>query len=370
MFVFGTRPEAIKMMPIILKVNESTKLQSVVAVTAQHRQMLDQVLELFHIQVDYDMGIMRKNQSLSDITINVLHKLEVILNNEKPDLLMVQGDTTTTFIAGLAAFYKKIPIAHVEAGLRTFNKYSPFPEEINRRLISPLADLHFPPTELARQNLLAEGIADDAIEVSGNSSIDALFYVLDQNFTMDHPHLMNIDFNKKTILVTAHRRESFGAPFENICLALADIAQEEDVEIIYPVHLNPNIKNNAERILGDHPSIHLIEPVDYKNFVLLMNKAYIILSDSGGIQEEAPSLGKPILVLREVTERQEGIEAGTAKLVGRDRETIVGEALALLRNEALYESMAKQGNPYGDGKTAERIVNTVTSYFNELTAPG
>lgn len=363
MFVFGTRPEAIKMMPVILKVNESPQLQSIIVVTGQHRQMLDQVLELFHIQVNHDMKIMGKNQSLSDITIKILQGLESIIVKEEPDLVMVQGDTTTTFVAGLAAFYKKLPIAHIEAGLRTYDKYSPFPEDINRRLTSPLVDLHFAPTELAKQNLLAEGISEKTITVTGNSSIDALFYVLNQHLRMDFPGMEEIDFEKKLILVTAHRRESFGLPLENIFLALHDIVESEDVEIIYPVHLNPNVKLTVEKILGDHPQIHLISPLDYKNFVLMMDKSYLILTDSGGVQEEAPSLGKPILVMRDVTERQEGIEAGTAKLVGRNRETIVSETLALLRNEDQYLSMSKQVNPYGDGKAAERIVDVTVSYF-------
>lgn len=353
------------MLPIIIKIRDDfPELQSIIAVTAQHREMLDQVLELFNIQTDHDMDIMRENQSLSHITVNTLQELEDILTKEKPDLVMVQGDTTTTFVAGLAAFYKRIPIAHVEAGLRTFNKYSPFPEEINRRLISPLADFHFAPTRLARENLLAEGIPDEKIWITGNSAIDALFYVLGQQLVMDNPDLKRIDFQKKIILVTAHRRESFGQPLEDICLALREIAEAQDIEIVYPVHLNPNIQFNVKRILGNHPRIHLITPLDYKNFVLLMNKSYIILTDSGGIQEEAPSLGKPVLVLREVTERQEGIDACTAKLVGRNKEKIIRETLALLRNDDLYLSMSRQVNPYGDGKAAERIAVIISSFLN------
>lgn len=366
--VFGTRPEAIKMAPIIKKLKaDSSKLKAVICVTAQHREMLDQVLEIFDIRPDYDLDIMRKNQSLFDVTMNGLEKIEKVLKTEKPDIVLAQGDTTTTFIASLAAYYLQINIGHVEAGLRTKDKYNPFPEEINRRLTDCLADLYFVHTKQAKENLLKEGVNGKKIFITGNTVIDALLMIvkkqnnkkiqkeIEQRFLNKY----GISFdNKKLILVTGHRRESFGKEFENICNGLKKIAgNNHDVQIVYPVHLNPNVQKPVKKILTGIGNVYLIEPLDYFSFVWLMNQAYIILTDSGGIQEEAPSLGKPVLVMRKTTERTEGIQAGTAKLVGTDSKKIFSEAMNLLHNEKLYEKMARAINPYGDGRAAERIVN-------------
>ena len=364
----GTRPEAIKMAPIIKEIERHPgSFNTVTCVTAQHRDMLDQVLNLFHITPQYDLNIMKADQDLFDVTIEIMKNFKQILYKEKPDILIVQGDTTTTFITSLAAFYQKVPIGHVEAGLRTHNKYSPFPEEMNRHLTTVLTDLHFCPTEGSKSNLIREGESEDKIFVTGNTVIDALFMtVKDDNdghsFTLPE---CNIDFDKRLILVTAHRRESFGEPFKNICHALREIADNNrDVEIIYPVHLNPNVQEPVYEILGNHSRIKLIEPLDYEPFVKLMNKAYMILTDSGGIQEEAPSLGKPVLVLREITERPEAVAAGTVKLVNTNKETIVAETQHLLGNKEAYDKMSRAINPYGDGKASERIVNILTNYLN------
>ena len=372
MLIFGTRPEAIKLAPIIQRLKaEGSKFKPIVCVTAQHREMLDQVLNLFEIEPDYDLNIMTDNQDLFDVTVKALNGLKEILKKEKPDIALVQGDTTTSFVASLAAFYLKIPVGHVEAGLRTYNKYSPFPEEKNRHLTGVLADYHFAPTEWAKNNLLKENAPEDRIWVTGNTVIDALLWVVSRQKSAGGEQYWNRYFKErwgltlttntntcKLILVTGHRRESFGESFRNICLALKEIAKDRhDIKIVYPVHLNPNVQKPVRDILSDIPNIYLIGPLDYEPFVYLMEKAYLILTDSGGIQEEAPSLGKPVLVMRNVTERPEGIEAGVVKLVGTDKERIVAETEILLDDKKAYEEMARASNPYGDGKAAERIVD-------------
>lgn len=366
MSIFGTRPEAIKMAPVIKELERHPEsFRSVVCVTAQHREMLDQVLDLFDIVPHHDLGIMKPGQDLYDITSNVLLGLRTVLAEQQPDLVLVHGDTTTTMAATIAAYYQRIRVGHVEAGLRTHNKYAPFPEEINRRVTGTVADIHFAPTIAARDNLLREGVPAENIVVTGNTVVDALLAVaarlendveLDGRFAEQFPFL---DPAKKLILVTGHRRENFGAGFENICRALAAIAQgRNDVQILYPIHLNPNVQEPVRRILGGEgmDNIHLIDPVDYLPFVYLMRRSYLIVTDSGGVQEEAPSLGKPVLVMRETTERPEAVEAGTVKLVGTDRERIVSETLLLLDNVEAYRAMSMAHNPYGDGKAAERIV--------------
>jgi len=359
--VFGTRPEAIKLAPVIRELERHSEITSRVCATAQHREMLDQVLELFEIKPDWDLNLMRKDQSLFDITADGLRALETVLKEEKPDVVLVQGDTTTAFVASLAAYYLKIRIGHVEAGLRTFDKYNPFPEEMNRRLADTLCDLYFAPTELAKQNLLREGVPEEKVFVTGNTVIDALLLVLSRESQVGGQQLLEDSGlptdDSRLILVTGHRRESFGAGFEHICKGLRKIAEHyDDVQIVYPVHLNPNVQEPVHRILGKIRNIRLIDPLEYSMFASLMNKAYLILTDSGGIQEEAPSLGKPVLVMREKTERPEAIEAGTAKLVGTESERIFTEAQRLLDNADEYNKMARAVNPFGDGKAAERIV--------------
>lgn len=365
LFVFGTRPEAIKLAPLVreFKNDNTIKWELKVCVTAQHREMLDQVLEFFNIEPVYDLNIMRSGQSLFDISVDSLKGLQIVLDDFKPNLVFVQGDTTTTFIGALASFYNKTCIAHVEAGLRSGNKYSPFPEEINRILAGHLADFHFAPTERARQNLKNEGIKEN-VWVVGNTAIDALFWGLEIIKNRDENEFKNffhfVDFSKKVILVTGHRRESFGEPFENICYALREIIElHNDVEIVYPVHMNPNVRDPVNRILSNSKRIHLINPLGYPFIIWLMNKAYIVLTDSGGIQEEAPSLGKPVLVMRNVTERTEGIKEGTAKLVGTIKEKIVNEVTNLLNDAREYQKMANAINPYGDGKASQRIIEIV-----------
>lgn len=365
LLVFGTRPEAIKMAPVVKELKRYPDVfKVVVCVTAQHRQMLDQVLNLFEIVPDYDLDIMKPGQDLFDVTCNVLQGLKLVLDLERPDIILVHGDTTTTLAASLAAYYCRIPVGHVEAGLRTGNKYAPFPEEINRRVTGSLSDLHFAPTENARQNLLGEGVSAEAIHVTGNTVIDALLTVVERirndasiREEMDRQFSF-LDLSKRLILVTGHRRENFGEGFENICHALAQIAdQHSDVEILYPVHLNPNVQEPVKRILGDkkYKTIHLIEPVDYLPFIYLMDRSYLIITDSGGVQEEAPSLGKPVLVMRKTTERPEALDAGTVKLVGTDMNRIVQETILLLDNEKVYSSMSTAYNPYGDGTAALQI---------------
>jgi UDP-N-acetylglucosamine 2-epimerase (non-hydrolysing) len=369
--IFGTRPEAIKLAPVVKALKDHpAQFHSWVCVTAQHREMLDQVLHIFDIQPEYDLNIMKPKQDLYGVTSEVLLKLKDILQEALPDLILVQGDTTTTFAAGLAAFYKKIKIGHVEAGLRTYDKFKPFPEEINRRLTTVLADYHFAPTEKAKLNLLKDGIPPERIYVTGNTVIDALFWILKKQSAPEEQKRMTTYFlntfglsmdRQRLILVTAHRRESFGEGFENICQALKEIAiRNPDVKIVYPVHLNPNVQEPVHRIIGDIDRIHLIEPLEYEPFVYLMNKAFLILTDSGGIQEEAPSLGKPVLVMREVTERPEAVEAGTAKLVGTQMEKIISETQKLLDHPEEYQRMANIKNPYGNGKSAEQIVQILS----------
>jgi UDP-N-acetylglucosamine 2-epimerase (non-hydrolysing) len=383
LLIFGTRPEAIKMAPVIRELRRhSDRFRTLVCVTAQHRGMLDQVLQFFGIRPDFDLDIMRPQQDLYDITAAVLTGMRSVLDAARPDLVLVHGDTTTTMAATLAAFYAHIPVGHVEAGLRTGNKQAPFPEEVNRKVTGAVCDVHFAPTEQARQNLLAEGVCDEAIEVTGNTVIDALFLTLEkiraENLDGEIAHGLIERFPglellfgrlrapapSRLILVTGHRRENFGDGFENICRALHDIAAGyPDVELLYPVHLNPNVQEPVRRILGGSElgNIHLIEPVDYLPFVWLMDRAYLIITDSGGVQEEAPSLGKPVLVMRDATERPEAVMAGTVKLVGTDREKIIAETRKLLDDKSSYNEMSRAHNPYGDGRAAHRIVTYLRS---------
>ncbi len=356
--VFGTRPEAIKMAPIVKELGRRS-IPHIVIVTAQHRQMLDQKLEVFDIHPDYDLNIMQHDQDLFYVTSSVLNQIKPVLAKERPDVLLVQGDTTTTFAASLAAFYFKIPVGHVEAGLRTWNKMNPFPEELNRQLTTRLTEYHFPPTPWAKKNLLSEGIPEENIFVTGNTVIDALLMIVDPSYRFQDAPLATIDFeHRRVILLTSHRRENFGEPMVQIFSACRHLVEHNpDVELIYPVHPNPNVRKTAKEILEGVSRVHLIEPMEYRPFVQLMNKCYLILTDSGGVQEEAPSLGKPVLVLRTTTERPEAIEAGTAKLVGTDRRTIIDTAQMLLSDRTAYSSMAMKANPYGDGKSAGRIVD-------------
>lgn len=364
MVVFGTRPEAIKLAPLVQRLRSAPPCAVDVCVTAQHRQMLDQVLELFGIVPDVDLDLMKPGQNLTDITCGVLAALHGVLRERKPDWVIVQGDTTTAFAAALAAFYEKIAVGHVEAGLRTGNVFAPWPEEVNRRLATVLTRLHFAPTEGSRANLLRENVDPSRIHVTGNTVIDALLGVVDRLREPESASSLDrafsfLDSSRRLILVTGHRRESFGSGFENICEALRALSEREDVEILYPVHLNPNVREPVHRILGGRAGVHLIEPQDYLPFVYLMNRAALIVTDSGGVQEEAPSLGKPVLVMRETTERPEAVEAGTVKLVGTDRERIVAEANRLLDDAAEYGRMARSHNPYGDGHACDRIVKAL-----------
>ena len=360
--VFGTRPEAIKMAPIITSLAAVRGVNSYVCATAQHRGMLDQVLNLFGIKPDFDLNIMRDNQDLTYITTAVLEGMVNILDELKPDRVLVHGDTTTTLAASLASYYKKIPVAHIEAGLRTGNNFSPYPEEINRRLTDVIADTFFAPTETARRNLIAEGIDPKDIFVTGNTVIDALKSAIkmlkdNKKLRKVHEAFFNfIDPNKRLILVTGHRRENFGNGFNAICTALANLSKRDDIDIVYPVHLNPNVKKLVYEKLGNKTNIHLIEPLDYLPFVHLMERCYLVLTDSGGIQEEAPSLGKPVLVMRDVTERPEAVKAGTVKLVGANTSNITKECTHLLDNETAYKIMSQAHNPYGNGKAASHII--------------
>jgi UDP-N-acetylglucosamine 2-epimerase (non-hydrolysing) len=363
--VFGTRPDAIKMAPVIKALQSAQYFSVSVCVTAQHREMLDQVLDLFEIKPDYDLNIMHPRQDLFDVTSNVLLGMKEVLLDAKPDLVLVHGDTTTSMTTSLAAYYLKIAVGHVEAGLRTHDIYSPFPEEVNRQITGRVATYHFAPTEQARQNLLAEHIEDEKIIVTGNTVIDSLLSVVEKSrevpfseqLLRELPFLVDAE-STKTILVTGHRRENFGSGLDKICQALYDLAEmHPEVQIIYPVHLNPNVREPVNRILTGVKNVHLIEPQDYLPFVKLMDRSYLILSDSGGIQEEAPSLGKPVLVMRDTTERPEAVEAGTVKLVGANRDKIVEEVDRLLSDESAYKEMARAHNPYGDGNAVERILN-------------
>lgn len=367
--VFGTRPEAIKMAPVVKALSACPDIDARVAVTAQHREMLDQVLELFGITSNYDLDIMRPGQGLTEITSSVLAGLKPIFEEVEPDLVLVHGDTTTTLSAALAAYYQRIPVGHVEAGLRTGNINSPWPEEINRKVAGTVTRLHFAPTERSRRNLMAENVPADNIHVTGNTVIDALLEVvkklsLDERQSKAFDEQFGIDPNRRMILVTGHRRESFGDGFQRICDALAILANRENVQIIYPVHLNPNVKGPVEERLGALERVKLIPPQDYLPFVHLMRRARIILTDSGGVQEEAPSLGKPVLVMRETTERPEAVDSGTVKLVGTNTTLIVAEVTELLDNSAAHDHMARAHNPYGDGLAAERIRDLILEFAN------
>ena len=366
--VFGTRPEAIKIAPVVSVLANLPDIDSRVCVTAQHRQMLDQVLDLFEIKPDYDLNIMKPGQDLTDITSNILLALRPILKEFKPNLLLVHGDTTTTLASALAAYYEKVTVGHVEAGLRTGNLYAPWPEEMNRSIVGRIAQLHFAPTTSAQDNLLNEGVDPKKIFITGNTVIDALLGTvkkIEQNQILTSElktFFKFLDPSKKLITVTGHRRENFGNGFERICQALKVLSTRPDVQIVYPVHLNPSVQEPVKRILGDCNNVHLIEPLDYLPFVYLMSQSYLIITDSGGVQEEAPSLGKPVLVMRDTTERPEAVIAGTVKLVGTDMQKIIDEASDLLDNETAYQAMARAMNPYGDGKAAQRIVKIIQQF--------
>lgn len=368
--VFGTRPEAIKMAPVVNALKLTNDIEAHVCVTAQHRQMLDQVLDLFEIKPHHDLNIMKPGQDLTDITSNILLGMRAVLKKTRYDMLLVHGDTTTTMAASLAAFYEKVPVGHVEAGLRTGNVYAPWPEEMNRSLVGRVAELHFAPTERARQSLRNEAVADASIHVTGNTVIDALMQVVEKLQKDDalvktfRERFCFLDPEKRLICVTGHRRENFGDGFERICTALKILSQRDDIQIVYPVHLNPSVQEPVRRILSDAPNVFLIEPLDYLPFVYLMAQSYIIITDSGGVQEEAPSLGKPVLVMRDTTERPEAVDAGTVKLVGTDTKKIVHETLELLDNPAAYQAMARALNPYGDGLASQRIVDILLARKN------
>jgi UDP-N-acetylglucosamine 2-epimerase (non-hydrolysing) len=375
MSVFGTRPEAIKMAPVVKALEAVADIDSQVVVTAQHREMLDQVLELFHIKPDYDLNIMQPGQTLEGITTNVLQGLGSIIDAVKPDIVLVHGDTTTTLSASLAAYYRKVPVGHVEAGLRTGNIYSPWPEEVNRKVAGVIASFHFAPTEKSASALRSEGVPEGRLFITGNTVIDALLSVVkklenDPRRSAELDEFFELNNKKKLILVTGHRRESFGGGFERICGAIASLASREDVQIIYPVHRNPNVRGPVEKSLGDLSRVRLIDPQDYLPFVHLMRRAYLILTDSGGVQEEAPSLGKPVLVMRETTERPEAVEAGTVKLVGTETDRIIDEATTLLDDAAAYRAMARAHNPYGDGLAAQRIGDVIGRHFFKNGAGG
>ncbi len=361
--VFGTRPEAIKMAPLVKALEQEKRIISRVCVTAQHRQMLDQVLKLFGIEPDYDLDIMQDRQTLTGVTTKILTGLEQIFDEEEFDIVLVHGDTTTTMAASLAAFYRQIAVGHVEAGLRTYDKYSPYPEEINRQLTGIIADLHFAPTDTAKKHLLQEGKGEQGIYVTGNTVIDALKTTVCESYS--HPVLEQIPDTSRIVLVTAHRRENWGTPLENIFQAICQlIDQYQDIHVIYPVHLNPKVKETAYRHLGEKERVHLIEPLDVMDFHNFMKRSYLILTDSGGLQEEAPSLGVPVLVLRDTTERPEGIAAGTLKLAGTSKQGIYSLASQLLEDQELYQKMAKASNPYGDGNSSGRVVDAIVNYFD------
>jgi len=366
MFVFGTRPEAIKLCPLVIELKRRGSFEIVVCATAQHREMLDHILSMFSVVPDYDLNLMRGNQTIVEISSRMLIKTNMIMQKEKPDMVIVQGDTTTTFIAALVAYLNHVQVGHVEAGLRTYNKYSPFPEEINRRLTGVIADIHFAHTDWARKNLLSEGVSEEKITVTGNTVIDSLLWVRDKinKENIVYEELQGIDFSKKIILVTGHRREKFGQAFEDFCQALKMVASRyPDIEIVYPVHLNPNVKKPVNKILCGIRNIKLIDPLNYAPFISLMDKSYFIITDSGGIQEEAPSLGKPILVTRDTTERPEVLAAGASKLVGTEIDAIVRECEKLINDSEVYGKMSKIDNPYGDGRACDRIASGLENYF-------
>ncbi len=363
MTVFGTRPEAIKMAPLVLELQkQSQRFEAITTVSAQHREMLDQVLDIFHIKPDYDLNIMHARQTLTDITSNVLINLDKILKEVKPDIVLVHGDTTTTFAASVAAFYNQIPIGHVEAGLRTWEKYSPYPEEMNRQMTDAMTDLYFAPTNQSKANLLKENHKEDNIYITGNTAIDALKQTVDKEY--HHDILDKVSPDNKLILLTMHRRENQGEPMRRVFKVIREVVESrEDVEVIYPVHLSPAVQEAAKEILGNAERIHLISPLDVVDFHNLAARSYFIMTDSGGVQEEAPSLGKPVLVLRDTTERPEGVEAGTLKLVGTESEKVKKEMEELLDNDAEYQRMTQVKNPYGDGKASERILDAIAYYF-------
>ena len=363
MTVFGTRPEAIKMAPLVKELEKNDKVESIVCVTAQHRQMLDQVLAIFDIKPDYDLDIMKDRQTLISITTNVLQGLDEVLKKAQPDIVLVHGDTSTTFVGALAAFYNQIPVGHVEAGLRTYDKYSPFPEEMNRCLTGRIADLHFSPTISNRNNLVKEDIKDDVIFITGNTVIDALKTTVSKDYKLCDS-MNDVDFSKRVILVTAHRRENLGEPLENICRALKRIVTDfEDVELVYPVHLNPAVRETVNKYLAGMDRVHLIDPIDVRDMHNAMDRSFMIMTDSGGLQEEAPSLGKPVLVLRNETERPEAVEAGTVKVAGVCEDVIYNMAHKILTDKNEYESMAHAVNPYGDGEASRRTVEAILYHF-------
>ncbi|HAQ6752680.1 UDP-N-acetylglucosamine 2-epimerase (non-hydrolyzing) [Enterococcus faecium] len=361
MTIFGTRPEAIKMAPLIKAIENDERFESIITVTAQHRQMLDQVMDIFDLKADYDLNIMKDGQTLTDITSRVIKELDSVLVEAKPDIILVHGDTTTTFAASIAGFYHQIKIGHVEAGLRTWNKYSPFPEEMNRQLTDTLADIYFAPTVMSKSNLLKEGRPEESIFITGNTVIDAMEYTIKQNYSNE---LLDNLAGKRIILVTMHRRENLGQPMTNVFKAINRLVEKfEDVHIVFPMHKNPKVRKNAEETLSDSEQVHLIEPLDVIDFQNFSNNSYMILSDSGGVQEEAPSLGVPVLVLRDTTERPEGIEAGTLKLVGTEEDKVFEEATLLLSDKEEYEKMSQASNPYGDGNASERILDAIAYNF-------
>ncbi|HCB92430.1 MAG TPA: UDP-N-acetylglucosamine 2-epimerase (non-hydrolyzing) [Selenomonas sp.] len=366
MTVFGTRPEAIKMAPVVLELQKHPEtIVPVVTVTAQHREMLDQVLNLFSIRPDHDLDIMAQGQTLFDITAKAMLGLDKVLTEEKPDIVLVHGDTTTTFAGSLAAYYHQIAVGHVEAGLRTHNKYSPYPEEMNRKLTGAIADLHFAPTETSRENLLQEHVAENSIFVTGNTVIDALHQTVREDFKFEDEMLQGVDFkSKRIILVTTHRRENLGEPMRHVYKALKELTEDfSDVEVIFPVHRNPKVREVVNEELGGLSKVHLIDPLDYEPFANLMHRAHLILTDSGGVQEEAPALGKPVLVLRDTTERPEAVSAGTVKLIGTEKDRVYSEAKLLLTDEKEYSRMAEACNPYGDGEASRRIIQAILYHY-------
>lgn len=367
MSVFGTRPEAIKMCPLVKELEKNREIESVVCLTGQHREMLQQVIDIFGIDVKYNLDIMQPKQTLTSITTSVLEKMETVLKEEKPDIVLVHGDTSTSFVAALAAFYQQIPVGHVEAGLRTYDKYSPFPEEMNRSLTGRIATLHFAPTENNRRNLAIENVTEN-VYVTGNTVIDAFQTTVKKGYIYKDEDLNRIDFSdRRCILMTAHRRENLGQPLENICCAVKRLVEEySDIEVVYPVHMNPAVRDTATAILGDMDRVHLIHPLDVEDMHNLMSKSYLVMTDSGGLQEEAPACGVPVLVLRTETERPEAVEAGTVKVVGVDEEEIYQSAVTLLTDQVAYQKMAKAVNPYGDGHASERIVKHILDWKIEL----